>query len=456
MDVKRTSTDVPRPPAEDVKRPPAGDVKRASFDAPRNTMDVKRPQRKNRRRVKLIVYATLGVLVIGFITYGLSRLPKAAMSVSRSTVLTDTVKRGQMLRNVRGLGTLIPEEIRQIAAPVEGRVEQKFVKPGETVGPGTVLVTLSNPTLQQAAVDVQYQIKSAEADMNNLKSRLESDRMTQQSNVAQIQSEYQQAKIQLDADEELAKEGLVAALTLRVSRVRVEQLANRVEVERKRIEQNKSQVAAQIAAQQARIEQLRAQLRLNQEQVASLQVRAGTAGVLQEVTVEVGQQIVPGTNIARVADPTSLKAALQIPETQIKDITIGQPAVIDTRGGGTVAGRVQRIDPAARNGTFTVDVDLEGPMPQGARVDLSVDGTIELERLDDVLYVGRPATGGGGQATVSLFRLGPDGREATRVQVRLGRTSVNNVEVVEGLNVGDTVILSDTSQWDGVDRLRLD
>ncbi|HEX8290911.1 MAG TPA: efflux RND transporter periplasmic adaptor subunit, partial [Pyrinomonadaceae bacterium] len=352
--------------------------------------------------------------------------------------------------------TLIPEEIRQIAAPVEGRVEQKFVKPGETVSAGTVLVTLSNPTLQQAAVDVAYQIKSAEADMNNLKSRLESDRMTQQSNVAQVQSEYQQAKIQLDADEELAKEGLVAALTLRVSRVRVEQLANRVEVEKKRIEQNKSQVTAQIAAQQARIEQLRAQLRLNQEQVASLQVRAGTYGVLQEVTVEVGQQITPGTNIARVADPTSLKAALQIPETQIKDIALGQPATIDTRGGGVVQGRVQRIDPAARNGTFTVDVRLEGPMPQGARVDLSVDGTIELERLDDVLYVGRPATGGGGQATVSLFKVGPDGREATRVQVKLGRTSVNNVEVVEGLNVGDTVILSDTSQWDGVDRLRLD
>jgi HlyD family secretion protein len=248
----------------------------------------------------------------------------------------------------------------------------------------------------------------------------------------------------------------VAALTLRVSRVRVEQLANRVEVEKRRIEQNKSQVAAQIAAQQARIEQLRAQLRLNQEQVASLQVRAGTYGVLQEVTVEVGQQITPGTNIARVADPTSLKAALQIPETQIKDIALGQPATVDTRGGGTVAGRVQRIDPAARNGTFTVDVRLEGPMPQGARVDLSVDGTIELERLDDVLYVGRPATGGGGQATVSLFRVSPDGREATRVQVKLGRTSVNNVEVVEGLREGETVILSDTSQWDGVDRLRLD
>ena len=419
-------------------------------------MDVKRPQRKNRRRLKLAAYAGLCVLAIALITYGLSRLPKAAPSVARATVLTDTVKRGQMLRNVRGLGTLIPEEIRQIAAPVEGRVEQKFVKPGETVHAGTVLVELSNPTLRQAAVDVEYQIKSAEADMNNLRARLESERMSQQAATAQIQSEYSQAKIQLDTDEQLAKEGLVPALTLRISRVRVEQLANRLEIEKKRVGTSQSQTAAQIAAQAARVEQLRAQLRLNREQVASLQVRAGTYGVLQEVTVEVGQQITPGTNIARVADPSSLKAALQIPETQIKDITLGQPATIDTRGGGTVSGVVQRIDPAARNGTFTVDVRLEGAMPQGARVDLSVDGTIELERLDNVLYVGRPATGGAAQASVTLFRVEADGRTATRVPVKLGRTSVNTVEVVEGLREGDTVILSDTSQWDNVDTLRLD
>jgi HlyD family secretion protein len=420
-------------------------------------MDVKRPQRKNRKRVKLAVYATLGLLAVGLITYGLSRLERASPSVARATVLTDTVKRGQMLRQVRGLGTLIPEEIRQIAAPVEGRVEQKFVKPGESVTPGTVLVELSNPTLRQAAVDVQYQIKTAEADLNNLRSRLQSDLMTQQSTIAQIQSEYNQAKIQLDTDEQLGKEGLVPVLTLRISRVKVEQLANRVAVEQKRVGTNKASAEAQIASQQSRIEQLRAQLRLNQEQVASLQVRAGTAGVLQEVTVEVGQQITPGTNIARVADPTSLKASLQIPETQIKDITLGQPASIDTRSGGAVVpGRVQRIDPAARNGTVTVDVQLEGALPQGARPDLSVDGTIELERLDNVLYVGRPASGGGAQASVSLFRVEADGRTAVRVPVKLGRASVNTVEVVDGLREGETVILSDTSQWDGVDKLRLD
>lgn len=455
MDVKRTSTDVPRP-SNEVKRP-STDVPRPSFDAPRSSMDVKRPQRKNRRRVKLAVYATLCLLAVGLITYGLSRLERASPSVARATVLTDTVKRGQMLRQVRGLGTLIPEEIRQIAAPVEGRVEQKFVKPGESVTPGTVLVELSNPTLRQAAVDVQYQIKTADADLNNLRSRLQSDLMTQQSTIAQIQSEYNQAKIQLDTDEQLGKEGLVPVLTLRISRVKVEQLANRVAVEQKRVGTNKSSAEAQIASQQSRIEQLRAQLRLNQEQVASLQVRAGTAGVLQEVTVEVGQQITPGTNIARVADPTSLKASLQIPETQIKDIALGQPASIDTRSGGAVVpGRVQRIDPAARNGTVTVDVRLEGALPQGARPDLSVDGTIELERLDNVLYVGRPASGGGAQASVSLFRVEADGRTAVRVPVKLGRASVNTVEVVDGLREGETVILSDTSQWDGVDKLRLD
>ncbi len=455
MDIKRPSTDAPRP-ATDVPRASA-DVKRPAFDAPRSSMDVKRPQRKNRRRVKLAVYATAAVAAVALITYGLSRLERAAPSVARATVLTDTVKRGQMLRQVRGLGTLIPEEIRQIAAPVEGRVEQKFVKPGETVEPGTVLVELSNPTLKQAAVDVEYQIKTAEADLNNLRSRLQSDQMTQQSAIAQIESEYNQAKIQLDTDEQLGKEGLVPVLTLRISRVKVEQLANRLAVERKRVATNTASAQAQVAAAQSRIEQLRAQLRLNQEQVASLQVRAGTAGVLQEVTVEVGQQITPGTNIARVADPTSLKASIQIPETQIKDIALGQLASIDTRNGGpAVPGRVQRIDPGAKNGTVAVEVRLEGALPQGARPDLSVDGTIELERLENVLYVGRPASGGGAQASVTLFRVEPDGHTAVRVPVKLGKASVNTVEVVDGLREGDTVILSDTSQWDGVDKLRLD
>lgn len=421
-------------------------------------MDVKRPQRKNRRRVKLAVYAALAVLAVALITYGLSRLKPAAPSVERGTVVTDTVKRGQMLLQVRGIGTLVPEEVRQIAAPVEGRVEQIFVKAGTEVAAGTVLVELSNPTVRQQAVDVEYQVRSAEADLNNLRARIESDRMAQQAATAQIESEYNQAKIQLDTDEQLGKEGLVPLLTLRISRVRVQQLANRLEIEKKRLATARQSADAQVAAQAARIEQLRAQLRLNQEQVASLQVRAGTNGVLQEVTVTVGQQITPGTNIARVADPTSLKAALQVPETQIKDVALGQRASVDTRSGngGVVEGRVSRIDPAARNGTFTVDVTLEGPMPAGARVDLSVDGTIELARLDDVLYVGRPASGGGAQSNITLFKLEPDGHTAIRVPVKLGRASVSTVEVTDGLREGDTVILSDTQQWDGVDRLRVD
>ena len=407
--------------------------------------------------MKLAVYAALAVLAVALITYGLSRLKPAAPSVERGTVVTDTVKRGQMLLQVRGIGTLVPEEVRQIAAPVEGRVEQIFVKAGTEVSAGTVLVELSNPTVRQQAVDVEYQVKSAEADLNNLRARLESDRMAQQAATAQIESEYNQAKIQLDTDEQLGKEGLVPLLTLRISRVRVQQLANRLEIEKKRLTTARQSADAQVAAQQSHIEQLRAQLRLNQEQVASLQVRAGTNGVLQEVTVTVGQQITPGTNIARVADPTSLKAALQVPETQIKDVAIGQTASVDTRSGngGVVGGRVSRIDPAAHSGTFTVDVQLEGPMPPGARVDLSVDGTIELARLDNVLYVGRPSSGGA-QSSVSLFRVEPDGHTAVRVPVKLGRASVSTVEILDGLREGDTVILSDTQQWDGVDRLRID
>ncbi|HYE15255.1 MAG TPA: HlyD family efflux transporter periplasmic adaptor subunit [Pyrinomonadaceae bacterium] len=418
-------------------------------------MDVKRPTQKNKRRLRLALYASACVLAAVLITYGLSRLKPAAPSVARSTLYTGQVKRGQMLRQVRGIGTLVPEEIRQVAAPVEGRVEQIFAKPGEQVSAGSVLVELSNPELRQSAVDVEYRIKSAEADLNNLRARLESERMSQQAATAQIESEYKQAKIQFDTDEELAKEGLVPAITLRISRVRVEQLANRLEIERKRAGSAQESTAAQVAAQQARIEQLRAQLRLNREQVASLLVRAGTNGVLQQVTVEVGQQITPGTNIARVADPSSLKAVLQIPETQAKDVSLGQRADVDTRGAGVVPGTVARIDPAVQNGTVLVDVRLEGGLPAGARPDLSVDGTIELERLDNVLYTSRPASGGA-QSSVTLFRLSADGREAVRVPVRLGRASVNTVEILEGLSEGDTVILSDTQQWDGVDRLRLD
>ena len=419
-------------------------------------MDIPRTSAGTGRLVRKTLYVVVGLGAMLLATFALAKLKPAAPGVSRSTVWTDTVKRGQMLRQVRGPGTLVPEQVRQVAAPVEGRVERVFSKPGERVTAGTVLVELSNPSLRQRAVDVEYQIKSAEADLNDLRSRLQSGGMGQQAAAAKVQSEYSQAKIELDTDEQLAREGLVPALTLRVSRVKVAELESRLTLERKRVEADAESAQAQVAAQRARVEQLQAQLRLNQEQVASLQVRAGTDGVLQEVSVEVGQQITPGTDIARVADPSSLKAVIQIPETQVRDVALGQQATIDTRGGGVVAGRVQRIDPAARSGAVTVDVKLEGALPQAARPDLGVDGTVELERLDGVLYMGRPAAGGGAQSELTLFLLEADGRGAVRVPVKLGRASVSTVEVLEGLREGDTVILSDTSQWDGTDRLKLD
>ncbi|HVG38020.1 MAG TPA: HlyD family efflux transporter periplasmic adaptor subunit [Pyrinomonadaceae bacterium] len=418
-------------------------------------MDVPRSTKTRRnRRIRYGLYALAGLLLVVLTTVGLSRLKPAAPSVERSTLYTDKVRRGQMLRQVRGNGTLIPEEIRQIASPVQGRVERIHSLPGVEVSAGTVLMELSNPTLEQAAVNAEYQVKAAEADLRNLRVKLESDRMSQEATTANIQAEYKQAKIQLDSDEALGKEGLVPPLTLKLSRVRVDELANRVEIEQKRLAINTEAVNSQIISQQARVEQLRALAQLNREQVASLRVAAGTGGVLQQVSVVVGQEVSPGTNLARVADPRSLKAALQIPETQAKDVVVNQPALIDTRNGGTITGRVQRIDPAVQNGTVTVDVQLTGEMPPGVRPDLSVDGTIELERLDNVLFLNRP-TFVTAQATVGLFKLEEGGTSAVRVNVKIGRMSVNTVEILEGLREGDEVILSDTSAYDNFSNLRL-
>jgi HlyD family secretion protein len=417
-------------------------------------MDVVRSGKaKRRRRTRLTIYAALGLAALAGITYGLTRLKPAAPSVEGATVFSDTAKRGQMLRQVRGPGTLVPENVRVIAAATEGRVERINVQPGTEVTAGTVLLELSNPELQQSSVDIEYQLRAAEAESNNIRARLDSERLSQQAVAAGVRSEYQQAKLQSDTDEQLAKEGLIPALTLRLSRVRVEELQNRYAIEQKRLEGTLRTAQAQLASQAARISQLRAQLELRRNQAATLRVLAGTNGVLQQMQVEVGQQVTPGTNLARVVEPQNLKAELRIAETQAKDIQMGQKAEIDTRN-GVIPGRVSRIDPAAQNGTVTVDVALEGALPQGARPDLSVDGTIELERLDNVLHVGRPAFGQPG-STVSLFRLDPDGRAATRVQVRFGRASVNTIEVLEGLREGDRVILSDTSQWDSYDRIRL-
>lgn len=390
---------------------------------------------------------------VALVTYGVSRLKPAAPSVDRATVWVDTVKRGPMLRQVRGPGTLVPEEVRVVAAASEGRVERINVQPGTEVTAGTVLLELVNPTIAQEAIDAEYAQRAGEADLNNLRVRLESDRMTQQATVATVRAEYQQAKLQYDTDAQLARDGLIPAINLKLSKVRADDLENRYKVEQQRLEVMARSAKAQIAAQEARIAQMRALLQLRRSQVGTLKVLAGTNGVLQQMQVEVGQQVSPGTNLARVVEPQRLKAELKIAETQAPGILLGQKAEIDTRN-GIIQGHVIRIDPAATQGTVTVDVGLDGPLPDGARPDLSVDGTIELERLSDVIYMGRPAFGQA-QSTVGVFKLDPTGKEAVRVNVRLGRSSVSTVEILEGLQPGDQVILSDTSQWDAYNRIRL-
>jgi len=342
---------------------------------------------------------------------------------------------------------------RWVPAPADGRVEKIMIQAGVEVGAGTVIVELSNPQMEQQALDAEFQVKAAQADQESLRVRLESENMTQQSAIATINAEYSQAKIQLDTDEVLAKQGLVAELLLKISRVKVQDLANRLKVEQQRLAISGKATKAQINAQDSRIQQLRALAKLKKDQVDALKVRAGTNGVLQVVAVQEGQQVAPGVNIARVADPASLKAELKIAETQIKDVRLGQPVAVDTRN-GIIQGQVSRIDPAAREGTFVVDVELTGPLPGSARPDLSVDGTIVLARLNNVLNVGRPAFGQG-QQTVGMFRLTPDGQEAVRTQVMLGRSSVSTIEILSGLKEGDQVILSDTSAMDSYNRIRI-
>jgi HlyD family secretion protein len=419
-----------------------------------NLMDIKRPGKsKLKKRIRTVVLIVGGLAAIAGITFGLTRLKPAAPTLDRSTAVIDTVKRGQMVREVRGIGTLVPQLTRWVPAPADGRVEKILIQAGVEVGADTVIVELSNPQMEQQAMDAEFQVKAAEADRENLRVRLESDSMTQQSAIASIKSEYSQAKLQLDTDEVLAKQGLVPELLLKISRSKVQDLANRVKVEQQRLGISGKSTKAQMNAQESRLQQFRALAKLKREQVEALKVRAGTSGVLQQVLVQVGQQVTPGFNIARVADPQSLKAELRIAETQIKDVRLGQPVAVDTRN-GIIQGQVLRIDPAAREGTFVVDVELTGPLPGSARPDLSVDGTIELERLTNVLYVGRPAFGQG-QQTVGLFRLSSDGQEAVRTQVTLGRSSVSTIEIVNGLREGDQVILSDTSAMDNYERIRV-
>lgn len=417
-------------------------------------MDIKRaPKSKLKKKIRTAVMILVGVAGIGGITYGLTKLKPAAPTLDSSTAVIETVKRGEMVRDVRGNGTLVPEVARLVPAPADGRVERILLKAGVEVDSSSVIAELSNPQLEQQAVDTEFQVKAAEADKENLKVRLESDAMTQKAAIATINSQYSQARIQLDADEILYKQQLVAELTVKISRVAVQDLANRVKVEQERLAVMTRSTSAQLNAATSRLQQLRALSTLRRQEVDALKVRAGTGGVLQQVLITEGQQVTPGTNIARVADPASLKAVLRVPETQIKDMRVGQPVIVDTRN-GLIQGQVARIDPAAREGTFEIDVSLNGPLPPSARPDLSVDGTIELERLNDVLKVGRPAFGQA-QQTIGMFVLSPDGTEAERRQVKLGRNSVSTIEILDGLKEGDRVIISDTSALDSYNRIRI-
>jgi HlyD family secretion protein len=416
-------------------------------------MDIQRPSNARAKKIRRIVYATVAILLVGGVTYGLSRLRPAAPTVDRATIWPDEVKRGPMLREVRGLGTLIPEEIRWIPAQTDSRVDRIVIRPGAIVRPETVILELSDPQLQKDALDAEYQLKAAEAEYANLRVQVNSELMNQKASAAAVRSEFEQSKIQHAVDDKLFQEGIGSEVIAQLSKVKMEQLAVRAGLEDERTEISAESSKARLAAQQARVEQQKAMYHLRRTQLEALHVRAGIYGVLQLLPVDVGQRVTPGTNLARVADPKKLKAEIKIAETQAKDVTIGQKATIDTRN-GVVNGHVSRIDPSVQNGTVTVDVAITDPLPQGARPDLSVDGTVELENLKDVLFVGRPVHGQA-DSTIGIFKIVEDGSEAVRVNVKLGRSSVNTIEVVQGLKVGDKVILSDMSAWDNFDRIRL-
>jgi len=416
-------------------------------------MDIQRPSNARAKKIRRIVYATVAILLVGGVTYGLSRLRPAAPTVDRATIWPDEVKRGPMVREVRGLGTLIPEDIRWIPAQTDSRVDRWVLRPGAIVKPSSIIMELSDPTLQRDALDAEFQLKGAEAEYANLRVQVNSELMNQKATEAAVRSEYEQSKIQHAVDDKLHKEGIGAEVTAQLSKVKLEQLGIRVELEGERTKVAADSAKARLAAQQAKIDQQKALYQLKRSQLEALHVRAGIDGVLQLVPVEVGQRVTLGTNLARVADPKKLKAEIKIAETQAKDVIPGQKATIDTRN-GVVTGHVSRVDPSVVNGTVTVDVTITDPLPNGARPDLSVDGTIELENLKDVLFVGRPVHGQA-DSTIGIFKLVDDGSEAVRVNVKLGRSSVNTIEVVQGLKVGDKVILSDMSAWDNFDRIRL-
>lgn len=398
----------------------------------------------------------IGVLVLAAVGFFVSRLKPASPTVDRATVWTDTVKQGPLLRQVRGPGTLVPREdkIRLIPAETEATVVRIRVLPGAKVEPETVLMDLVDPQVQQELLDAQLQLKAAQADLTNVKAKLDSDLMTQKAAAATVGADYSQAKLQAATDKSLYDLGVISGLTYSASKGKADELTTREGLEKQRLTLNEKAIETQLAVQQTKVQQAQALLALKQKQQDALNVRAGISGVLVDLPHQVGEHVAPGTTLAKVVQPDQLKASLKIAETQARDIQIGQPAEIDTHN-GVIEGKVMRIDPAVVNGTVTVDVELAGALPQGARPDLSVDGTIDLDRMTNVLYVGRPAFGNE-NSTISLFKLSADGKTAVRVPVKVGRASVNSIQVLEGLKAGDTVILSDMSRWDNTDKIRLE
>ena len=416
-------------------------------------MDVPREGAQKRR---ILRRAAIGVVVVAIVlaaAWSYSTMKPAAPSVEKATLLIDTVKRGPLTRQVRGLGTLVPEEVLWIPAVNDGRVEKVAIRPGASVSPQTVVVVLENRDLALAAEDLRWQVKAAEANLADLRAKLETARLDLRSAVARVESEYVQAKLKWERDEALLKEGLTPDLTVKLSKATADELAKRFEIDKTRLAISTQSEKAQMDAQRVQIEKLQAAYKLKRQQVEELTVRAGTSGVLQQMPVEVGQRVTPGTILAKIAQPSHLKAEIKIPETQAKDVALGQLAEVDTRN-GIIRGKVVRIDPAAVNGNVTVDVSLIGALPAGARPDLSVEGVIELERLSDVVYMQRPVSGQPG-SVISLFKVSLGDKEAMRVMVKTGRASAQAVEILDGLRAGDRVILSDMSAWEGHDRLQL-
>ena len=418
-------------------------------------MDIPRTGARRRKIIRWTAFTAVvvAVLLAGFLT--IPRLKPAAPGVDMSTLWPDTVKRGPMLREVRGLGTLVPEESMLIPATTDGRVQRILIRPGTPVKADSVVMILTSQELDTALLSAEYTLKAAEADYENLKVTLEKSKIDMQATAAQVGADYNTATLKANRDAALAKEGLFSEVDAKISTVTAEELKGRYELEKQRLAINAQAEEAQLAAQKVKVEQLRADYNLKKSQVDQLRVRAGVEGMLQQLPtpVEEGQKVTAGTPLAKVSQPSKLKAELKIAETQVKDISIGQSASIDTRN-GLIEGHVSRIDPSILNGTVTVDVSLKGPLPPAARPDLSVDGTIQLEKLDDVVYVGRPVFGQQ-DAVVQLFRVEPDGKYANKVKVAFGKSSVNTIEVKDGLQVGDKVILSDMSAYDSYDRIRL-